>query len=65
MQTRDFRDLLDPTVTEPRGLTARHPTTLLLNQPAEQHIQLSMIFPLRMVAQPTRRATTRVNHNFC
>jgi hypothetical protein len=50
MQTRDFRDLLDPTVTKPRGLTARQPPSLLLIQPAEQHVQLSMILPLRMVA---------------
>jgi hypothetical protein len=65
MQARDFRDLLDPTVAEPRSLPPRDPPPLLLIQPAEQHVELSMIFPLWMVASPTRYATTRVNHNFC
>lgn len=57
MQARDCRDLLDPTVPEPCGLAARHPPTLLLIQPAEQHVELSMIFPLRMVASLTRNHT--------
>jgi hypothetical protein len=65
MQTRDFRDLLDPTVAEPGGLPPSDPATLLLIQPAEQHVELSMIFPLWMVASATRRTTTFVNHNFC
>ena len=65
MQARDFRDLLDPTVAKPCGLTARDPPPLLLIQPAEQHVELSMIFPLGMVASSTRRATTLVNYNFC
>ena len=65
MQTRDFRDLLDPTMADPCGLTARDPPTLLLIQPAEQHIEISMLFPLRMVASPTHHATTLVNYNFC
>jgi hypothetical protein len=30
MHARDFRDLLDPTVTEPRGLPPRDPPPLLL-----------------------------------
>jgi hypothetical protein len=65
MQACDFRDLLDPTVAEPRGLPPRDPPPLLLIQPAEQNIELSMIFPVRMVACLTRHATTRRNHNFC
>jgi hypothetical protein len=62
MQTGDFRDLLDPTVAQPRCLTARDPPPLLLIQPAEQRVQLSMLLPLRMVAQPTCQATTLINH---
>ena len=65
MQARDFRDLPDPPVTDPRRLPARNPPPLLLIQPAEQHVELSMIFPLGMVASSTRRATTLVNYNFC
>lgn len=62
MQARDFGDLLDPTVAKQRRLTTRNPTTLLLIQPAEQDVELPMIFPSRMVASPTRCATTLVKH---
>ena len=65
MQTRNLRDELDPAMADPRGLTARDPPPLLLIQPAEQHVELSMIFPLRMVAHSARGATTLVNHSFC
>jgi hypothetical protein len=65
MQARDFRDLPDPTVADLCGLTARDPPTLLLIQPAEQHVELSMLFPLGMVASSTRRTTTLVNRYFC
>jgi hypothetical protein len=64
MQPRDFCDLLDPAVSDPRRLPTRDPTTLLLIQSAEQHIELSMVFPIGMVANSTPRATTLVNYNF-
>lgn len=65
MQTRDFRDLLETTVAEPGSLPPCDPPPLLLIQPAEQHVELSMIFSLPRLAGPTRSATTLVNDYFC
>jgi hypothetical protein len=45
MQSGDLRDALEPTMPETRGLARSHPTTLLFVQPAQQQIELPMIFP--------------------
>jgi hypothetical protein len=36
MEAGDFRDPLEPAMSQTQGLTPRHPATLLLIQPAQQ-----------------------------
>jgi hypothetical protein len=65
MQPGDFRNLLNPTVAEPRSLPTRNPSSLLLIQPTEQHVELPMIFAPSMVPSTARPTTTLLNHPGC
>ena len=64
MQARDLCDLLQPAMSDPLGLTARDPTTLLLVQATEQSIELPMLRSFRMFPRPACRTTTLVNRQF-
>jgi hypothetical protein len=60
MQASDLRDPLEATVSQPHRFSRSHPATLLLIQPAQQQIELPMIFPFRMLTGQTVRTATIV-----
>lgn len=61
MQARDLREQFQSTMSETLGLTASHPSALLLIQAAQQQIELPMIVSIRMVTRTTGRTFTLVN----
>jgi hypothetical protein len=64
MEAGDLGDPLKTTMPQALGLSPRNPTTLLLVQPAQEQIELPMIFASRMFTSLAVRATTLVNHQF-
>jgi len=64
MQARDLRDPLETAIPQPLGLPRRHPTTLLLVQPAQHQIELPVIIPFGMITRPTGDAATLANRQF-
>jgi hypothetical protein len=62
MKAGDLRDPLKPTMPQALGLSRRNPTTLLLVQPAQEQIELPMIFSFRMITGLTVDTSTLVYH---
>jgi hypothetical protein len=65
MKAGDLGDSLKTTMSQAHGLSPRNPTTLLLVQPAQEKIELPMIFSGRMFTSLAIRASTLVNDQFC
>jgi hypothetical protein len=61
VQAGDLRDSLESAMPQTLGLASGDPAALLFIQPAQQQIELPMIFPFRMFTRPTGRTTTFVN----
>ena len=61
MEAGDLCDALEAPMPQTHGLTRRHPAPLLLIQPAQQQIELPMIFAVRMFTRSASRATALVN----
>ena len=61
VQARDLRESLESAMPQTLGLASGDPAALLFIQPAQQQIELPMIFPFRMFTSPTGRTTTFVN----
>ncbi len=61
MQAGDRRDQRDPAVPELHGFASRHPASLLLVEPIEQGVELTMILDNRRIEPvPTHLARTFV-----
>jgi hypothetical protein len=58
MQAGDFRNPPDPAMSQTHGLASSQPAPLLFIQPAQQQIELLMIFPMRMLRHLTIRTPT-------
>src|SRR5258708_1758836 len=65
MEASDRCDPLKAPMPQTLRLACCHPATLLLIQPAQQQIELPMIFPFRMFTRPTSRTTALVNRLWC
>jgi len=61
MEAGDLCDALKAPMPQTHGLTCCHPAPLLLIQPAQQQIELPMIFLLRMFTCSASYATAIVN----
>jgi len=64
MKPGDLRDPLETAMSQTLRLARRHPATLLFVQPAQQQIELPMIFAVRMVTHPAIRTTALVHRPF-
>jgi hypothetical protein len=64
MEAGDLCDPLKAPIPQTLGLSSGHPATLLLIQPAQQQIELPMIFPFRMFTRAASRTTAIVNHHW-
>lgn len=65
MEAGDLCDPLEAPMPQTLGLSCGHPATLLLIQPAQQQIELPMIFPFRMFTRTASRTTAIVNRPWC
>src|SRR6266700_2654440 len=65
MEASDRCDPLKAPMPQTLRLACCHPATLLLIQPAQQQIELPMIFPFRMFTRPASRTTALVNRLWC
>ncbi len=61
MEAGDRCDPLEAPMPQPLGLSCCHPAPLLLIQPAQQQIELPMIFSFRMFTRTAGRTTAIVN----
>ena len=64
VQAGDLRDPLEAAMPQTHGLARGDPAALLFIQPAQQQIELPMIFPFRMFTRLTGRTTTIVNRRW-
>jgi hypothetical protein len=61
MKAGDLCDALEAPMPQAHGLTCCNPAPLLLIQPAQQQIELPMIFPFRMFTRAASRTPAIVN----
>jgi hypothetical protein len=61
MEAGDLCNTLEAPMPQTHGLTCCHPAPLLFIQPAQQQIELPMIFPIRMFTRSASRTTAFVN----
>jgi len=58
MQTGDFRDLLDPAMSQTHGFTTGDPSPLLFIESIQQRIELLMFIPCRIILPRSTHDTT-------
>jgi hypothetical protein len=64
MEAGDHRNPLKTTMPQAYSLSRRNPATLLLVQPTQEHIELPMIFSIRMITGLTVNTAAFVNQTF-
>src|SRR5207302_1750739 len=65
MQAGDLGEPLEASMPQMLRLACCHPAPLLLIQPAQQQIELPMIFLFRMFARKASRTTALMNRPWC